>query len=114
MATPHKTPKKDDKQQGGPEGMSIWMQLAIAVFVFLALSAGYSAVREYITQQDETIPLSQIVGTFRFYDGHGNRVGNLSVVGKDEAGKNSGLLVLIDLKGVVGNTVKDAQKALLH
>jgi hypothetical protein len=60
------------------------------------------------------IPLSQIVGTFRFYDGHGNRVGNLSVVGKDEAGKNSGLLVLIDLKGVVGNTVKDAQKALLH
>jgi hypothetical protein len=58
------------------------------------------------------IPLQQIIGTFRFYDGQGNRVGNLSIVGQDEEKKNSGILVLIDLKGAVGNKVKDAQKSL--
>jgi cell division protease FtsH len=60
MATPRKAPKPGDTQPEQPDGMSIWMQLAIAIFVFLALSAGYSAVRDYVVHQDETIPLSQI------------------------------------------------------
>ncbi len=40
--------------------MNIWAQLAIAAFIFLAISAGYSFIREYIAQQEETIPLSQV------------------------------------------------------
>lgn len=43
-----------------PEGASIWMQLAIAFAVFLVLSAGYSAVREYFAQGPEEIALSQL------------------------------------------------------
>src|SRR3990167_3514691 len=45
------------KQGGGP---SLWVQLAAAFGVFLVLSFGYSFVRQYISTQDESIPLSQI------------------------------------------------------
>ena len=45
------------KQGGGP---SLWVQLAAAFGVFLVLSFGYSFVRQYISTQDELIPLSQI------------------------------------------------------
>lgn len=58
------------------------------------------------------IPLSQIVGTFRFFDSRGNRIGNLSIVGKDEQGANSGVLLLINISGQVGSIVKDARKQL--
>jgi cell division protease FtsH len=61
-------PNSDDsrqqkRQSGGsaPQGPSIWMQLAIAAAVFLVLSAGYSAVREYMAQESQTVPISQIV-----------------------------------------------------
>ncbi len=38
----------------------MWVQLAAAFGVFLALSLGYSFVRQYISAQDEVVPLSQI------------------------------------------------------
>ena len=38
----------------------MWVQLAAAFGVFLALSLGYSFVRQYISAQDEIVPLSQI------------------------------------------------------
>lgn len=43
--------------QGGP---SIWMQLGMAFAVFLVLSAGYSLVREYIVNESESVPISQV------------------------------------------------------
>ncbi len=57
-------PTSDDrkKQQGAPpQGPSIWTQLAIALIVFLLLSAGYSAVRQYMAQESQSVPISQIV-----------------------------------------------------
>src|SRR3989338_4851147 len=63
MVTPLKqTPRKP--QGGAPKpkqaGPSMWVQLAAAFGVFLALSLGYSFVRQYISAQDEVVPLSQI------------------------------------------------------
>src|SRR3989338_1069750 len=64
MANPEKQPPR--KTRGGGNvppvsgGPSIWVQLAMAFAIFLALSAGYSLVRQYITAEDETVPLSQI------------------------------------------------------
>src|SRR5262249_49612707 len=57
------TEDKPKKSRGGgplPQGPSIWMQLAIAAAIFLILSVGYSAVRSYLSQQDNTVPISQI------------------------------------------------------
>jgi hypothetical protein len=48
------------------------------------------------------LPWDGVAGTFRFYDGKGDRIGNLSIIGKDEYKSNSGILLLIDLKGKVG------------
>src|ERR1043166_4327854 len=56
-AQPDPPPNKPRPEQGGP---SIWLQLAAAFAVFLVLSAGYSFIRDYVNQQKETIPLSQI------------------------------------------------------
>lgn len=46
--------------------------------------------------------------TFRFYGSDNNAVGNLSLVGSDASGENSGLLVLMDpsLLGIKGNTAR--------
>ena len=62
MATPNKTQKPQKERGGGPlpQGPSIWMQLAIAAVIFLVLSAGYSAVRGYMSQQQNVVPISQI------------------------------------------------------
>ena len=38
----------------------MWMQLSAAFGVFLLLSLGYSFIRQYISGQDEVVPLSQI------------------------------------------------------
>ena len=43
-----------------PEGRGIWMQLAIAFAVFLVLSGGYTAVREYWLNSTDEVSLSQI------------------------------------------------------
>src|SRR5580698_2743917 len=61
MATPDQKQQPPQRQGSGmPPGPSIWMQLAIAAIIFLLLSAGYSAVRQYMTQQSETVPITQI------------------------------------------------------
>lgn len=55
-----KPPKKRRPNLASPEGPGIWMQLVVAFAVFLVLSAGYSAVRQYWGDKSEEIPLSQL------------------------------------------------------
>jgi cell division protease FtsH len=62
----------DDKKKKGknplsqlPEKPGIWMQLAIAVAVFLVLSAGYTAIRQYWLDTTEEVPVSQIAADIR-------------------------------------------------
>jgi len=58
--------QKPRKTQGGGEqpapsaGPSLWIQLASAFAVFLVLSAGYSFIRQYMSNQSASVPLSQI------------------------------------------------------
>jgi hypothetical protein len=47
--------------------------------------------------------------TFRFYDTAGLDIGNISVVGEDTTGANSGFLVLIPIQGAVANIVNAAK-----
>jgi len=51
------------------------------------------------------LPWKDYIGTFRFYDGAGDRIGNISIVGKDSSDQNSGILLLVNLSGKVGNLV---------
>jgi hypothetical protein len=51
------------------------------------------------------LPVQNYIGTFRFFDGAGDQVGNISVVGEDTSGKNSGILLLINLAGKVGSLI---------
>ena len=44
-----------------------------------------------------SLDLGGVIATYRFYDVHGTRVGNISVVGEDESGENAGILVLINV-----------------
>ncbi len=61
MATPNQTNQKKPRGAGAPPGRpNIWVQMAIALFIFLLLSAGYSLVRQYVVQTQELVPLSQI------------------------------------------------------
>jgi len=82
MAAPGQQPRKPKvggetpKPAGGP---SLWVQLAAAFGVFLVLSIGYSYVRQYISAQDETVPLSQIAqditaGTITSLDVSGDKI----------------------------------------
>ncbi|MEK6577864.1 MAG: hypothetical protein AABZ55_01440 [Bdellovibrionota bacterium] len=52
------------------------------------------------------LPIKDVIGTFRFYDGAGDRIGNISVVGKDANDKNSGFLLLVNLHGKVGQLIQ--------
>lgn len=47
------------------------------------------------------IPLQNYMGTFRFFDSSGDQIGNISVVGEDSTGANSGFLLLVDIAGKV-------------
>ena len=61
MATPNKpNPRKPAGGEKPGAGPSLWIQLAAAFGVFLVLSLGYSFIRQYISSQNETVPLSQI------------------------------------------------------
>ena len=63
---PEKKPQKGKKPLVQlPQGPSIWTQLAIAFAVFLVLSAGYTAVREFFLVETEEVPLSQIAADIR-------------------------------------------------
>src|SRR6266581_977696 len=58
-----KDPTKKDGGKGAPTGnnnSNMWLQLAVAFGIFVLLSFGYSLVHQYVTAQDETIPLSQV------------------------------------------------------
>ncbi|MEY4747656.1 MAG: hypothetical protein RLZZ416_705 [Candidatus Parcubacteria bacterium] len=57
---PRKNRAEDQKPARGSGGPGIWIQIAAAFAIFLALSAGYSLVREYIVNKSESVPLSQI------------------------------------------------------
>jgi len=48
-----------------PEGPSIWTQVAVALVVFLVLSAAYTMVREYFLDSSEEVPVSQIAADIR-------------------------------------------------
>jgi cell division protease FtsH len=74
-----------------PDGPGIWIQLAIAFAVFLVLSAGYSAVRQYFAEGPEEIALSQLANDVR-----DEKVATITVEGekieavyKDESKKTS-------------------------
>jgi cell division protease FtsH len=43
-----------------PQGPSIWMQLLTATVIFLLLSTLYSSVKQYMSVEKESVPLSQI------------------------------------------------------
>jgi hypothetical protein len=53
--------------------------------------------------------IQDIVATYRFYSDSGVRIGNLSLIGQDSSGANSGFLLLIDLSGAVGKLVASAR-----
>ncbi len=52
--------KPRGKRQGGAPGPSLWAQFIAALAIFLALSAGYSLVRQYMETRAEEAPLSKI------------------------------------------------------
>ena len=95
MATPEKPivrkPREGGEKPKHTSGPSIWLQLAAAFGVFLVLSVGYSFVRQYITTQDEVVPLSQIAqditaGTITSLDVSGDKI---TATYKDETRKTS-------------------------
>lgn len=51
------------------------------------------------------LPWKDYIGTFRFYDGAGDSIGNISIVGKDAEKNTSGFLLLLNLRGKVGNLI---------
>src|SRR3989344_4732842 len=64
--SPEKKPRKGKKPlMPLPQGPSIWTQLAIALAVFLVLSAAYTGVREYFLNKTVDVPLSQIAADIR-------------------------------------------------
>ena len=64
MTTPNNTDKNQDQvpPTKAPQGPGIWTQMLIAAFIVLfVIPVGYSAVRQYISTQDQNVPLSQVV-----------------------------------------------------
>jgi cell division protease FtsH len=57
QGSPKQAPSGDQPPR---QGVSIWLQLSIALAVFLLLAAAYSLGREYIGAQPEEVPVSQI------------------------------------------------------
>lgn len=49
--------------------------------------------------------IGQSIATFRFYSS-GSRVGNISLVGEDQNGENSGILLMLDMKGSTKKRLK--------
>src|SRR3990167_7059809 len=82
MVTPLKQIPRKPREGGQTRrqvGPSMWVQLWAAFGVFLALSLGYSFVRQYISAQDEIVPLSQIAqditaGTITSLDVSGDKI----------------------------------------
>jgi ATP-dependent metalloprotease FtsH len=69
--------KRTGKSAGGsPTGPNIWVQMLIAIGIFVLLSGGYSLVRQYIVNQSEEVPISQIVD-----DINAGRIASIVVAG---------------------------------
>lgn len=51
----------------------------------------------------------QIIGTFQYYDQTNNLMGDISVVGEDANGKNSGFLLLIDVPAAASVMQRDGK-----
>ena len=51
------------------------------------------------------LPWKDYIGTFRFHDGAGDAIGNISIVGRDSEPHTSGFLLLLNLRGKVGNLI---------
>ena len=62
MAAPTQNMPKKSQKPGGkaPQGPNIWVQMAIALGIFVLLSGGYGVVRQYVESSSEEVPLSQI------------------------------------------------------
>ncbi len=80
MATLGQPNQKQRRPRGpvpqAPQGPSIWMQMATAFAIFLLLSAGYSFVKQYISTEKESVPLSQIAA-----DIEAERIVSITVAG---------------------------------
>ncbi len=64
VRTPQQKKQQSERKEGGApqgKGPNLWVQLVAAFIIFLLLSAGYSLVQQYFSQQSESVPLSQIV-----------------------------------------------------
>src|SRR4051812_43014425 len=58
------------------QGPNIWLQMAIALGIFVLLSGGYSLVRQYIIASPKEVPLSQIA-----QDINGGKIKTITVEG---------------------------------
>jgi len=78
MAAPNPSLPKRSQKPGGkaPQGPNIWVQMAIALGIFVLLSGGYSLVREYVTTTPQEVPLSQIAA-----DVNADKIKTLTVEG---------------------------------
>ena len=52
--------KRNKQAPKGPQGPTIWVQMGIALAIFVIISGGYSLVREYVTTAPQEVPFSQI------------------------------------------------------
>lgn len=57
--------------------------------------------------------IDDYIGTFRFHIGK-KRAGNISIVGRDSNGENSGFLLLLDMKGGVKRYLKRQKRKYSH
>ena len=61
MATPSNYDHNEMQPKNQPpKGPNLWVQLAAAFAIFLALSIGYSLIRDYIVASDNVVAISQI------------------------------------------------------
>ncbi len=51
------------------------------------------------------LPWQDYMGTFRFYDPENVPIGNISIVGGDDKNEHAGFLLLLNLKGKVGQLI---------
>jgi len=58
MATPQEKKNEKKPKQGGTN--NIWLQIALAMVVLIIVSVGYSAIENYMSTQNQSVPVSQI------------------------------------------------------
>ncbi len=78
MADPKQAPapKHNKKKPANAQGPNIWLQVGIALAIFIVLSGGYSLVQEYLGSKPEEVSLSQIAA-----DINASRVSSITVEG---------------------------------